>query len=121
ITGKAKGFLDELGAEVEMQGGLIHDLTIRLGELSLALVRRNDRDIMELFTRSRAVRDEIFSQRYQLRSLEHEQERTTVTFGALWRLVLALESWAGHVDTRMADMSRAGYDDHILVHDMLVQ
>ncbi|GJT43156.1 putative reverse transcriptase domain-containing protein [Tanacetum coccineum] len=28
---------------------------------------------------------------------------------------------AGHVDTRMADMSRAGYDDHRLVHDMLVQ
>ncbi|GJZ15873.1 hypothetical protein Tco_0551550, partial [Tanacetum coccineum] len=27
----------------------------------------------------------------------------------------------GHVDTRMADMSRAGYDDHRLVHDMLVQ
>nr|GEX79411.1 hypothetical protein [Tanacetum cinerariifolium] len=37
------------------------------------------------------------------------------------RPVLALEAWAGHVDTRMADMSRAGYDDHRLVHDMLVQ
>ncbi|GKD59034.1 hypothetical protein Tco_1296543, partial [Tanacetum coccineum] len=34
-----------------------------------------DRDIGELFTRPRAVRDEIFSQRYQFRSLEHEQER----------------------------------------------
>ncbi|GKC60382.1 hypothetical protein Tco_1087980, partial [Tanacetum coccineum] len=28
---------------------------------------------------------------------------------------------AGHVDTRMKDMSRAGYDDHRLIHDMLVQ
>ncbi|GKE07668.1 hypothetical protein Tco_1399686 [Tanacetum coccineum] len=28
---------------------------------------------------------------------------------------------AGHVDTRMEDMSRAGYDDHRLIHDMLVQ
>nr|GEX15843.1 reverse transcriptase domain-containing protein [Tanacetum cinerariifolium] len=54
-------------------------------------------------------------------SLEHEQERTVVTFGALWRLVLALEAWAGRVDTRMTDMSRAGYDDHRLVHDMLLQ
>ncbi|GJR79994.1 hypothetical protein Tco_0150779, partial [Tanacetum coccineum] len=26
--------------------------------------------------------------------------------------VLALETWAGHVDTQMANMSRAGYDDH---------
>ncbi|GJT64802.1 hypothetical protein Tco_1016282 [Tanacetum coccineum] len=37
------------------------------------------------------------------------------------RHVLALEAWAGHGDTRMADMSRAGYDGHRLVHDMLVQ
>nr|GEV26358.1 hypothetical protein [Tanacetum cinerariifolium] len=35
-------------------------------------------------------------------------ERTAVTFKALWRPVLALEAWAGRVDTRMADMSRAG-------------
>ncbi|GJX44834.1 hypothetical protein Tco_0261510 [Tanacetum coccineum] len=37
------------------------------------------------------------------------------------RPVLALEAWAGHVDTRIADMSRAWYDDHRLIHDMLVQ
>ncbi|GJR56598.1 hypothetical protein Tco_1407119 [Tanacetum coccineum] len=58
-----------------------------------------DRDVRELYTRSRAVRDAIFSQ----------------------RPVLALETWAGHVDTQMANMSRAGYDDHRLVHDLLVQ
>nr|GEX69076.1 hypothetical protein [Tanacetum cinerariifolium] len=49
------------------------------------------------------------------------EERTAVTFGALWRPVLALETWAGRVDTRMTDMARAWYDDHRLVHDMLLQ
>ncbi|GJZ17378.1 hypothetical protein Tco_0553501 [Tanacetum coccineum] len=71
-TAEAKGFLTELGARVEMQGGLIHDHTVRLGELSPSLFERYDRDIGELFTRSGAVRDEIFSQRYRFRSLEHE-------------------------------------------------
>nr|GEX69029.1 hypothetical protein [Tanacetum cinerariifolium] len=42
-------------------------------------------------------------------------------FGALWRLVLALEAWVGRVDTHMIDMSRAGYDDRRLVYDMLLQ
>nr|GEW34643.1 hypothetical protein [Tanacetum cinerariifolium] len=36
---------------------------------------------------------------------KHEQERTAVTFRALWRPVLALEAWAGQVDTQMVDMS----------------
>nr|GFC18813.1 hypothetical protein [Tanacetum cinerariifolium] len=35
--------------------------------------------------------------------------------------MLALEVWAGRVDTRITDMLRAGYDDHRLVHDMLLQ
>ncbi|GKC43629.1 hypothetical protein Tco_1061351, partial [Tanacetum coccineum] len=48
-------------------------------------------------------------------------ERTAMTFGALWRPALALEAWAGHVDTRLADMSQDRYDDHRLIHDMLVQ
>nr|GEX67320.1 hypothetical protein [Tanacetum cinerariifolium] len=39
--------------------------------------------------------DEIFFYRYRFRSLEHEQERITVMFGALWRPVLALEACAG--------------------------
>nr|GFA18627.1 hypothetical protein [Tanacetum cinerariifolium]GFA22203.1 hypothetical protein [Tanacetum cinerariifolium] len=34
--------------------------------------------------------------------------------------VLALEAWTGRVDTRMTDMSWARYDDHRLVHDMLL-
>ncbi|GJZ10000.1 hypothetical protein Tco_0544759 [Tanacetum coccineum] len=36
-----------------------------------------DRDLRELYTRSGAVRDDIFSQRYRFRSLEREQERAT--------------------------------------------
>ncbi|GJU66843.1 hypothetical protein Tco_1253102 [Tanacetum coccineum] len=82
---ETEGFLTELGARVEMHGGLIHDHTIRLGELSPALFERYDRDIRELFTRSGAVRDKIFSQRYRFRSLEHQHKRVAVTFGTLWR------------------------------------
>ncbi|GJS25963.1 hypothetical protein Tco_0486583 [Tanacetum coccineum] len=44
-TVKAEGFLTELGAQVEMQEGLIHDHTVRLGDLSPALFERYDRDI----------------------------------------------------------------------------
>ncbi|GJT76949.1 hypothetical protein Tco_1043674 [Tanacetum coccineum] len=84
-TAETEGFLTELGAQVEMQGGLIYDHVVRLEELSPALFERYDRDIGELFTRSGAVRDEIFSQRYRFKSLEHEQERVAVTFGAIWR------------------------------------
>ncbi|GJT18713.1 hypothetical protein Tco_0877419 [Tanacetum coccineum] len=75
----------EDGSQVEMQGGLIHDHKIRLEELSPALFGRYGRDIGELFTRSRAVREEIFSQRYRFRSLEYKQERVVVTFGVIWR------------------------------------
>ncbi|GJX24293.1 hypothetical protein Tco_0228738 [Tanacetum coccineum] len=60
-----------------------------------ATISGYDKDLRELYTRSRAVRDEIFSQWYRLRSLEQEHKRATVTFGALWRPVLALEAWAG--------------------------
>ncbi|GKB49777.1 hypothetical protein Tco_0900530 [Tanacetum coccineum] len=63
-TAKTEIFLTKLGAQVEMQEGLIHDHTVRLGELSLALFERYDKDIGELFTRSGVVKDEIFSQSY---------------------------------------------------------
>ncbi|GJX79352.1 hypothetical protein Tco_0327501, partial [Tanacetum coccineum] len=99
---ETEGFLTGFGAQVEMQGGLIRDHTVRLGELSPALFKIYDMDIGELFTRSGAVRDEIFSHRYRFRSLEHEQERVAVTFGAIWRPVLALESWVGQTDAQRA-------------------
>ncbi|GJU72412.1 hypothetical protein Tco_1263817 [Tanacetum coccineum] len=71
-TAETEGFLTELGARVEMQGGLIRDHT-----------------------------------RYRFRSLEHEQERVVVTFGAIWRPVLALESWAGQTDAQRAALWHA--------------
>ncbi|GKC31135.1 hypothetical protein Tco_1038429 [Tanacetum coccineum] len=111
----------EVGTQLELHWSILHDHTQRLDALPPTLFVDIDRDVRELYTRSGAVRDEIFSQRYRFRSLEREQERATMTFGALWRPVLALEAWAGHVDTRMANMSRARYDDHRLIHDMLVQ
>ncbi|GJV18104.1 hypothetical protein Tco_1363427 [Tanacetum coccineum] len=45
---------------------------------------------------------ELGARRYRFRSLEHEQERVAVTFGAIWRPVLALESWAGQTDAQRA-------------------
>ncbi|GJZ40222.1 hypothetical protein Tco_0586785 [Tanacetum coccineum] len=69
-----------------------HDHTQCLDALPPTLVTDIDRDVRELYTRSGAVRDVIFSQRYRLRSLEREKERATVTFGALWRPMLALEA-----------------------------
>ncbi|GJV29928.1 hypothetical protein Tco_1386376 [Tanacetum coccineum] len=72
-TAETEGFLTKLGAQVEMQGdGFV------------------------------IIRDEIFSQRYWFKSLEHEQKRVAMTFGALWRPVLALESWASQMDAQRA-------------------
>ncbi|GKB80005.1 hypothetical protein Tco_0946900 [Tanacetum coccineum] len=70
---------------------IIPDHTQRLDAMLPTLFADIDRDVRELYTR------------------------------ALWRPVLALEAWTGHVDTWMTDMSRAGYDDHRLIHVMLVQ
>ncbi|GKE51122.1 hypothetical protein Tco_1486278 [Tanacetum coccineum] len=108
----------KVGAQLELYGSILHDLTQRLDALPPTLVTNIDRDVRELYTRSRAVRDETFSQRYRFRSLEREHERAIVTFGALWRPVMTLKAWAGHVDTRLADMSRDRYDDHRLIHDV---
>ncbi|GKC42338.1 hypothetical protein Tco_1060060 [Tanacetum coccineum] len=67
-TVEIEGFLTKLKAQVEMQRGLIRDHAVRLEELSPTLFER---------------------------SLEYEQERVAVTFRAIWRPMLALESWAG--------------------------
>ncbi|GJS31479.1 hypothetical protein Tco_0492099 [Tanacetum coccineum] len=104
---ETSGFLTELGAQVEMQGGLIHDHAVRLEELPPALFERYDRDIGELFNRSRMVREEIFSQRYRFRSVEYERERVARKFGAIWRPVLTLEAWAGQTDAQRAALWHA--------------
>nr|GFA87274.1 hypothetical protein [Tanacetum cinerariifolium] len=64
VTAETEGFLTELGARVEMHGGLIRDHTVRLKELSPDMFESYDRDIEELFTRkdNRKVRDREWSQ-----------------------------------------------------------
>ncbi|GKB10682.1 hypothetical protein Tco_0844605, partial [Tanacetum coccineum] len=88
---EAEGFLTELGARVKMQGGLIHDHTVRLGKLSPALFERYDRDIRELFTRSEA------------------------------RPVLALESWAGQTDAQRAALWHAISDTQMENRELRLQ
>ncbi|GKC28710.1 hypothetical protein Tco_1036004 [Tanacetum coccineum] len=77
---EAGGFLTELGAQVEIQVGLIRDHAVRLEELSPALFER---------------------------SLEYEQKRVAVTFRVIWRLVLALKVWAGQMDAQRAALWHA--------------
>ncbi|GKE64317.1 hypothetical protein Tco_1518478 [Tanacetum coccineum] len=47
---EAESFLAELGAQVELQGGLIHDHTQRLDALPPALFEGYNRDFRELYT-----------------------------------------------------------------------
>nr|GEX30873.1 hypothetical protein [Tanacetum cinerariifolium] len=94
-TVEAEGFLTELGTKVEMHGGLIHDHTVRLKELSPALFERYDRDIWELFTRSGPIRDEIFSQ--------------------------SLDSWAGYVDAHRAALWHAISDARMENRELRLQ
>ncbi|GJY28554.1 hypothetical protein Tco_0404321 [Tanacetum coccineum] len=100
----------EVGAQLELHGSILHDHTQRLDALPPNLVADIDKDVRELYTRSGVIRDEIFSQRYMFRSLEREQERVTVTFGALWRPALALKAWAGQTDAQRAALWYAIYD-----------
>ncbi|GJT40333.1 hypothetical protein Tco_0940198 [Tanacetum coccineum] len=107
----------EVGA-LELHVSILHDHTQRLDALPPTLFEGYDRDLRELYTRSRAVRDEIFSQRYRFRSLEREQERATVTFSVVWRPVLALETWAGQTDAQRAALWHAIYDIQRENHDL---
>ncbi|GJY68503.1 hypothetical protein Tco_0471485 [Tanacetum coccineum] len=81
---------------------LIHDHTVRLGELSPTLFKRYDMDIWELFTRSKAVRDEIFTQRYRLRSLDHE--------AALWHAIGDTQIENQELRLQIAEETRARLD-----------
>ncbi|GJR70022.1 hypothetical protein Tco_0016087 [Tanacetum coccineum] len=97
------------------------DHTQRLDALPPTLFADISRYVKELYTRSGAVRDEIFSQRYMFRSLEREHERVAVTFGALWRPVLALEAWACQTDAQRTAMWHAMYDIQRENHDLRMQ
>ncbi|GJS20084.1 hypothetical protein Tco_0448716 [Tanacetum coccineum] len=94
VTAETEGFLIELGAQVKMQEGLICDHAVRLEELSPALFER---------------------------SLKHEQKRVAVTFGALWRPVLALESWSGQTDAQRAALWHAINDTQGENQDLRLQ
>ncbi|GJU93803.1 hypothetical protein Tco_1318559 [Tanacetum coccineum] len=74
-TAETGEFLTELGAQVEMQEGLIRDHAVRLEELSADLFERYDRDIGELCTRSGAVRRMHREQLYGMPSVIRK-ERT---------------------------------------------
>ncbi|GKC18618.1 hypothetical protein Tco_1020768 [Tanacetum coccineum] len=63
----------EVGAQLELHGSILHDHTQHLDALPPVLFEGYDRDFIDLYTRSREVRDEIFSQRYRLRSLEQDR------------------------------------------------
>ncbi|GKF42548.1 hypothetical protein Tco_0125890 [Tanacetum coccineum] len=86
--------------------------------LPLTLFEGYDRDLRELYTRSGAIRDEIFLQRCRFRSLKQEQKRATVTFSAIWRPALALEAWAGQTDTQKAAVWHAICDIQRENHDL---
>ncbi|GJZ01324.1 hypothetical protein Tco_0519285 [Tanacetum coccineum] len=94
---------------------------LRLDAMPPTLFADIDRDVRELLTRSGAVRDEIFLKRYRLRSLKREQERVVVTFGALWRPVLALEAWAGQTDAQRVALWYVIYDIQRGNHDLRMQ
>ncbi|GJW46677.1 hypothetical protein Tco_0078323 [Tanacetum coccineum] len=111
----------EVGVQLDLHGSILQDHTQRLDALPPTLVVDIDRDVRELYTRSGAVIDEIFSQRYMLRSLEREQERVAVTFRALWRPVLALEAWAGQTDAQRAALCHVIYDIQKENHDLRMQ
>ncbi|GJS19054.1 hypothetical protein Tco_0413526 [Tanacetum coccineum] len=84
----------EVGAQLELHESILHDHTQCLDALPPTLFEGYDRDLRELYTRSRAVSDEIF--------------------------VIGLGVWR-HVDAQRAEMWQARYDDHRLIHDVLVQ
>ncbi|GJZ81346.1 hypothetical protein Tco_0646340, partial [Tanacetum coccineum] len=84
----------EVGAQLELYGSILHEHTELLDALPPTIIKGFGRDITELLDRSGAVRDDIHSQRFRLKSMEQRQERATITFGALWKSVLALKAWA---------------------------
>nr|GEW62657.1 hypothetical protein [Tanacetum cinerariifolium] len=51
----------EVGAQLELHRGILHDHTQRLDALPPTLIRGMGRDIIELYDRSAAIREEIYS------------------------------------------------------------
>ncbi|GJR26149.1 hypothetical protein Tco_1102381, partial [Tanacetum coccineum] len=90
----------------------------RLDALPPTLFEAYDRDLRELYTRSGAVKNEIFLQRYRFRSLKPEQERATMIFSAIWRPILALEAWASQTNAQRAALWHVIYGIQRENHDL---
>ncbi|GJT72596.1 hypothetical protein Tco_1031882 [Tanacetum coccineum] len=67
---------------------------------------------------SEAARDEFYSQCFRLRSLERVLEETRINMGTLWRLMLALEAWAGYTDTQIGALWQSIYQDQREIYDL---
>ncbi|GKD80015.1 hypothetical protein Tco_1342636, partial [Tanacetum coccineum] len=93
---ETEGFLTKLGAQVQIQGGLISDHAVRLEKLSPALFERYDRDIGELFTGSGAVREDIFSE------VRGKWQRT-----ALWHAISDVQGENRYLWLQLAEERRA--------------
>ncbi|GJW90928.1 hypothetical protein Tco_0168481 [Tanacetum coccineum] len=93
---KTEGFLTKLGAQVQIQGGLISDHAVRLEELSPALFKRYDRDIGELFTRSGRL-GRRFSSRGQ----------TDAQRAALWHAISDVQGENQDLRLQLAEERRA--------------
>ncbi|GJY31296.1 hypothetical protein Tco_0414791 [Tanacetum coccineum] len=81
----------KVGAQLQLNGSILHDHTLRLDALPPTLIKGFGWDITELVD------------------------------SALWQPVLALEAWARQSDAQREDMWQARYEDHRLIHDLLVQ
>ncbi|GJX58382.1 hypothetical protein Tco_0289772 [Tanacetum coccineum] len=81
---------EDAGSSSRDAGGLIRDHAIRLKELSPALFERYDRDIGELLTRSRVVRDGIFFQSPGVVGWSDDAQRAS-----LWHVISDMqgENW----------------------------
>ncbi|GKB54133.1 hypothetical protein Tco_0904886 [Tanacetum coccineum] len=73
-----KGYLDEIGAQLELHGGILHDHTHRLDALPPTLLEGIGRDITELYDRSAVnatTQRELRELRDCVTALEQEMSR----------------------------------------------
>ncbi|GKE52607.1 hypothetical protein Tco_1487763, partial [Tanacetum coccineum] len=89
----------EIGAQLKLDGSILHIHIEHLDALPPTLFEGYGQDFTELFSRSKVVREEIYSHRFRLRSLERVQEETGITISTIWRTILALKTWQA-VDQR---------------------
>ncbi|GJU00341.1 hypothetical protein Tco_1110679 [Tanacetum coccineum] len=80
----------EVGAQLEIYRSILHDHTQCLDALPPTLFEGYDRDLRELYTRSGAVRDKIFSQRRQITKERRERLELTDRVARIERLGLEL-------------------------------